>query len=102
MAPVLEATLILGSYLLGSVPFALLLGRTRGIDIRQLGSGNVGATNLGRALGRRWATAAFVLDFLKGLAPVIGMRSWGGVIGIRADKQLVDGGGLFLGPPGAG
>ena len=71
MAPVLEATLILGSYLLGSVPFALLLGRTRGIDIRQLGSGNVGATNLGRALGRRWATAAFVLDFLKGLAPVI-------------------------------
>ena len=71
MSPAAEATLVLGSYFLGSVPFALLLGKARGVDIRDLGSGNVGATNLGRALGRRWGVAAFLLDFLKGLAPVL-------------------------------
>jgi acyl phosphate:glycerol-3-phosphate acyltransferase len=59
------------AYLLGSVPFALLLGRLKGVDIRTLGSGNIGATNLSRALGRRWGIAAFVLDFLKGLLPVL-------------------------------
>jgi glycerol-3-phosphate acyltransferase PlsY len=58
------------AYLLGSVPFAYLLGRARGVDIRKLGSGNVGATNLGRVLGRRWGILAFILDFLKGLLPV--------------------------------
>lgn len=62
---------LLGSYLLGSIPFALLLGWSRGVDIRTVGSGNPGATNLGRALGRRWAVAAFLLDFGKGLAPVV-------------------------------
>ena len=59
------------AYLLGSVPFALLLGKLGGVDIRGVGSGNVGATNLTRALGRRWGVAAFLLDFLKGLAPVV-------------------------------
>jgi glycerol-3-phosphate acyltransferase PlsY len=71
MTSAAEAALVLGSYLLGSVPFALVLGKTQGVDIRDHGSGNVGATNLGRALGRRWAIAAFLLDFLKGLAPVM-------------------------------
>lgn len=66
----------LGAYLLGSVPFAWLLGKTRGIDIRRTGSGNPGATNLGRALGRRWAVAAFVLDYGKGLLPVIAARQY--------------------------
>ena len=64
------ALLVLGAYLLGSVPFALLLGLTRGVDIRAVGSGNIGATNLARALGRSWATAAFLLDYSKGLLPV--------------------------------
>jgi glycerol-3-phosphate acyltransferase PlsY len=64
--------LVVVSYLLGSIPFALLLGRLRGVDIRRQGSGNIGATNLGRALGRRWAIAAFLLDFAKGLVPVLG------------------------------
>lgn len=64
------------AYGVGSVPFAWLLGRARGIDIRRVGSGNIGATNLGRALGRRWAIAAFVLDFLKGLVAVLLARAF--------------------------
>ena len=56
-----------GSYLLGSIPFGLLIGKAYGVDIREQGSGNIGATNLGRALGKRWAVAAFLLDFSKGI-----------------------------------
>jgi len=65
---------LIGGYLLGSVSFALLLGRMKGIDIRQHGSGNVGATNLGRALGKKWGILCFVLDLGKGLIPVLGYR----------------------------
>jgi glycerol-3-phosphate acyltransferase PlsY len=61
---------LLASYLLGSIPFGLVLGYlVGGVDIRRQGSGNIGATNVGRALGRPWAIAAFVLDFAKGWAP---------------------------------
>ena len=60
-----------GSYLFGSVPCSLLLGKLKGIDIRKIGSGNVGAMNLGRILGRPWFFAAFVLDMLKGLVPTL-------------------------------
>jgi glycerol-3-phosphate acyltransferase PlsY len=60
----------LASYLLGSVPFGYLLVRAvRGIDVRTVGSGNVGATNVTRALGLRWGVVAFLLDFGKGLVP---------------------------------
>jgi glycerol-3-phosphate acyltransferase PlsY len=58
------------AYLLGAIPFALLLGRLGGVDIRTIGSGNVGATNLGRALGKSWGIAGFLLDVAKGAAPV--------------------------------
>ena len=59
-------------YLLGSVPFAWLLVRARkGIDLRTVGSGNVGATNASRVLGAGWFPLLFVLDFGKGLAPVL-------------------------------
>lgn len=61
---------ILG-YLAGSVPFAFLIGKAHGVDVRQVGSGNLGATNLGRALGRTWAVVCFGLDVLKGLVPVL-------------------------------
>jgi glycerol-3-phosphate acyltransferase PlsY len=63
-----------GAYLLGGVPFGLLLGFLRGVDIRTVGSGNIGATNLSRALGRPWGVAAFLLDFAKGLLPVLAAR----------------------------
>ncbi|HOB75459.1 MAG TPA: glycerol-3-phosphate 1-O-acyltransferase PlsY [Phycisphaerae bacterium] len=61
---------ILVGYLVGSIPFGLLAGRLKGIDIRQHGSGNIGATNVGRVLGRWYGMAVFALDLLKGLAPV--------------------------------
>lgn len=61
-----------GSYLLGSVSFSLLLGRlTRGIDIRDYGSGNAGSTNTLRTLGAKAAIAVFILDMLKGAIPVL-------------------------------
>ncbi len=63
--------LIVGAYLLGSVPFGLLIARVHGIDLRRIGSGNIGATNLSRALGRKWAYVCFVLDAAKGLVPTL-------------------------------
>ena len=59
------------AYLSGSIPFGLLIGQFCGMDIRQHGSGNIGATNVGRQIGRRWGTLCFLLDVLKGLAPVL-------------------------------
>ena len=63
--------LIIGSYLLGSVPFGLLIARLHGKDLRSIGSGNIGATNVSRALGKKWACVCFCLDVLKGLIPMI-------------------------------
>ncbi|MEM9110893.1 MAG: glycerol-3-phosphate 1-O-acyltransferase PlsY [Planctomycetota bacterium] len=71
---------LLGAYLLGSVCFALLLGRLNGIDIREHGSGNVGATNVGRVLGKKWGIACFFLDLGKGLVPVLGYGFAAGLI----------------------
>jgi acyl phosphate:glycerol-3-phosphate acyltransferase len=67
-----DIPLILGAYLVGSVPFAYLIAKAvRGIDIREVGSGNVGATNVGRALGRKWGILVFALDVLKGFLPTL-------------------------------
>jgi len=61
---------VVGSYLLGSIPFGFLIGRIAGVDIRGTGSGNVGATNVVRVLGKRYGYPVFVLDFLKGFGAV--------------------------------
>jgi glycerol-3-phosphate acyltransferase PlsY len=61
---------LLAGYLLGSIPSAYLAGRIGGIDIRQVGSGNVGATNVTRTFGKRFGYPVFVVDFLKGVAAV--------------------------------
>ncbi|MFA9386946.1 MAG: glycerol-3-phosphate acyltransferase, partial [Methyloceanibacter sp.] len=58
-------------YLLGSIPFGLILTKLAGGgDVRDIGSGNIGATNVSRALGRKWAYFCFALDVLKGLIPM--------------------------------
>ncbi len=62
---------IVGAYLLGSIPFGLLIAKAHGKDLRSIGSGNIGATNVSRALGRRWAYFCFALDVLKGLIPML-------------------------------
>src|SRR5436309_13612317 len=64
------AIALAGSCLLGSIPFGYLAGRIAGIDIRQTGSGNVGATNVVRVLGKRYGYPVFALDFLKGFGAV--------------------------------
>lgn len=65
---------LLGAYFLGGIPFGVLIARMQGIDITQVGSGNIGATNVVRALGPRWGTVTFVLDMLKGLIPSLVAR----------------------------
>jgi len=62
---------IIAAYLLGSIPFGLLIAKAHGKDLRSIGSGNIGATNVSRALGRKWAYVCFVLDVLKGLIPML-------------------------------
>jgi glycerol-3-phosphate acyltransferase PlsY len=61
---------MLGAYLLAGIPVGLLIGRARGVDLREVGSGNIGATNAVRALGRRWGLLVFALDVAKAAVPV--------------------------------
>jgi len=72
---------VVGGYLCGSIPFGLLLGKAKGIDIRQAGSGTIGATNLTRLLGRPWGVLCFVLDVLKGAVPVVAAGASMGLLG---------------------
>lgn len=68
----LFGAVLLASYLAGSVPFGWFIARlVAGVDIRQAGSGNIGATNVGRVVGRKWGLLVFVLDALKGLLPTL-------------------------------
>lgn len=66
---------IIGAYLLGSIPFGLLIAKAHGKDLRSIGSGNIGATNVSRALGRKWAYICFVLDVFKGMVPMLATLS---------------------------
>lgn len=70
MLPVI-ATIVLFAYLLGSIPFGLLVSRSQGMDIREHGSGNIGATNVWRVLGKKWGVLTFAADLLKGLLAVL-------------------------------
>jgi glycerol-3-phosphate acyltransferase PlsY len=78
----MEGLLIIASFLLGSIPFGYLIARLKGIDIRRHGSGNVGATNVARVLGKKYGVLVYILDFLKGFIPTFiavkcfGLNSW--------------------------
>lgn len=69
------------AFLMGSVPFGYLIGRANGIDIRKHGSGNIGATNLGRVLGRRFFFACFFMDLTKGMMPTLLAGHYMGTLG---------------------
>jgi glycerol-3-phosphate acyltransferase PlsY len=58
-------------YFVGGIPFGVLAARLRGVDLAAVGSGNIGATNVGRALGRRWGLLVLILDVAKGALPVV-------------------------------
>lgn len=68
--------ILLLAYLAGATPFGYLAGRWRGLDIRQHGSGNIGATNVIRVLGKGIGIPVFILDLLKGWLPVVGAVWW--------------------------
>lgn len=59
------------SYLFGSIPWGYLIGKIKGIDIRKVGSGNIGATNVTRSIGKWYGKLCFLLDLLKGFLPVL-------------------------------
>lgn len=118
------------SYLLGAIPFSYLIARSRGVDLRKVGSGNVGATNVFRSVGRSWGLFALTLDILKGYAataflpglltgslavagPELSLacgfaavtgHTWPVFIGFRGGKGAATGAGMLMGaaPQAAG
>jgi glycerol-3-phosphate acyltransferase PlsY len=110
--------LIVAAYLVGAVPWGVVLGKTlKGIDLRTIGSGGTGATNSLRSLGAPIAISVFILDFAKGLIPVIAARwldlpnwgialvaivpaighCWSPYIGFKGGKGMATGGGAACG-----
>lgn len=73
----LDLSLLLVGYLAGSLPIGLVIGRLRGVDLREHGSRNIGATNAGRVLGRPWFLVVFALDFGKAYVPAVVARRLG-------------------------
>jgi acyl phosphate:glycerol-3-phosphate acyltransferase len=69
--PMPELLCCLGSFMLGSIPFGFLAGRLRGVDLKEHGSGNIGATNTIRTMGKTVGLTVFVLDVLKGYLPIL-------------------------------
>ena len=67
---------IVGGYLAGSIPFGVIVARAKGVDLRSVGSGNIGATNVTRALGKAWGIVVLLLDAAKGALPVLAARHW--------------------------
>lgn len=65
------------AYLMGSIPFGYLVAKTQGVDIRKLGSGNIGGTNVRRNLGFKWGFIVGLLDFSKSYLPsILARRLW--------------------------
>jgi glycerol-3-phosphate acyltransferase PlsY len=86
-----KVLLSVAAYLFGAIPFGLLVAKSRGVDIRAQGSGNIGATNVFRVIGKGWGILTFVLDALKGFIPsfvfprLAGLETdWGVLFGIAA------------------
>nr|WP_239028010.1 glycerol-3-phosphate 1-O-acyltransferase PlsY [Geomonas subterranea] len=85
-----QILLLIGAYLLGSVPTGLLLARGMGINIRECGSGNIGATNVYRTAGKKLGIMTLIGDCLKGLIPVLIAQAlglapiWVAAIGLAA------------------
>ena len=117
MEAIASLAVIVAAYFIGAVPWGLVLGKLKGIDPRQHGSGGTGATNTLRLLGWRIALAVFVLDFAKGLIPVVLVKAldgptwlsaavavatvvghcWSPFIGFKGGKGMATGGGAAVG-----
>ena len=84
--PLMLSLLVLAAYLLGAIPNGLLIARLKGVDLQRVGSGNIGATNVYRCVGKGWGILAFALDAVKGFVPafvfprlVAGAPEWFGL-----------------------
>lgn len=66
--------LLFGAYLMGTIPFGLIVSKLKGVDIRKQGSGNYGATNVGRVIGRPWGLLVLVLDISKAVTTMLVAR----------------------------
>lgn len=84
-------TALLAAYLLGAIPFGLLIGKARGIDVRTVGSRNIGATNVFRCVGAKWGILAFLCDMLKGFGGV-----WCAAIPLLWSAPIPDSNALLL------
>ena len=84
-------TALLAAYLLGAIPFGLLIGKARGVDIRSVGSRNIGATNVFRCVGAKWGILAFLCDMLKGFGGV-----WCAAIPLLWSAPIPDSNALLL------
>jgi glycerol-3-phosphate acyltransferase PlsY len=93
----MEYVLILGSYLMGSMPFGLVLGRLAGVDVRAGGSGNIGATNVARLAGRKLGIMTLLCDMLKGILPMLAAAWLLPEISGREIWVALCGGAAFLG-----
>jgi glycerol-3-phosphate acyltransferase PlsY len=65
------AAVVIGSYLIGSIPSGLVVGKLKGVDVREYGSGNIGTTNVLRTLGARYGAIVLIADVLKGVIAVV-------------------------------
>jgi len=72
------AVAAVAAYLVGSIPFGFLIGKLYDIDIRTVGSKNIGATNVTRTVGKTAGKVCFFLDFIKGALPVLAVQFYGG------------------------
>ena len=86
-----DAVVILAGYLLGSMPFGYwVVHLTKGVDVRTVGSGNIGATNVWRAYGKRYGIPIVVLDVAKGLVPaLVGSIVGGPLVGVLAGSAAM-------------
>jgi glycerol-3-phosphate acyltransferase PlsY len=74
LVPITAAIAMAVGYLAGSIPFGVLFARARGVDLQQAGSGNIGATNAARVLGKKIGAIVLLCDALKGFGPVFAVR----------------------------
>ena len=96
MNPVLAILLCaFGGYVSGAIPFGYLAGKYKGIDIRQHGSGNIGATNVIRVLGKGTGIPVFALDLLKGWLPVRLVKIW--LLSMPGGEMLISTGAVVTG-----
>lgn len=83
LSPLTWGLLCGASFICGAVPFGLIIARAKGVDLRSIGSGNIGATNVGRSLGRSWGLLVYLLDAGKGALPVLVAGSMACIVGVR-------------------